>query len=75
MTASTSFNFRVIGEVIRKDGTRIPVINDNIETLSPLSRLFLELLASLDIKEWIKLRNLEEQCLLHTHSLGELLKF
>ncbi len=75
MSASTSFNFRVIGEVIRKDGTRIPVINDNIETLSPLSRLLLELLANLDIELWIKLRNLEETCLPHTHSLKELSKF
>ena len=68
MTASTSFNFRVIGEVIRKDGTRIPVINDTIETLSPLTHLLLEFLANLDIKEWIKLRNLEKQCLLLMHS-------
>ena len=75
MTASTSFNFRVIGEVIRKDGTRIPIINDTIETLSPLTRLLLEFLANLDIKEWIKLRNLEERCLLLMHSPNGLLRY
>ncbi len=75
MTASTSFNFRVIGEVIRKDGTCIPVINDTIETLSPLTRLLLEFLTNLDIKEWIKLRILEEQCLLLMHSPSGLLKY
>ena len=75
MTASTSFDFRVIGEVIRKDGTRIPVINDTIETPSPLTRLLLEFLANLDIKEWIKLRNLEERCSLLMHSPGKRCRF
>ena len=71
MSASASFNFRVIGEVIRKDGTRIPVISDRIETLSPFTRLLLEILANLDIELWIKLRNLERECLLPTHSPSE----
>ena len=64
MSATTSFGFRVIGEVIKKDGRRYRVIGDNDNFLSNFDRLLLSILAEINIIDWLKLKYLNNECLL-----------
>jgi len=64
MPATTSFGFRVIGEVIKKDGSRYKVIGDNDSFLSDLDRLLLNIIAEINIIDWLKLKYLNNECLL-----------
>ena len=74
MTASTAFGFRVIGEVIKKDGSRKQVIGDNDSDFLNIDALLLELLSYIDIIGWLKLKYLYNECLPLMHSLGKPLK-
>jgi len=64
MSATTSFGFRVIGEVIKKDGRRYRVIGDNDNFLSDFDRSLLSILAEINIIDWLKLKYLNDECLL-----------
>ena len=64
MSATTSFGFRVIGEVIKKDGRRYRVIGDNDNFLSDFDRLLLSILSEINIIDWLKLKYLNDECLL-----------
>ena len=65
MPATTSFGFRVIGEVIKKDGSRYKVIGDSDSFLSDLDRLLLNIIAEINIIDWLKLKYLNDECSLH----------
>jgi len=65
MTASTSLSFRVIGEIIRKDGSKERVIGNN-DFQPNIDAFLLDILSSIDIIGWLKLKNLNDGCLLHT---------
>ena len=64
MSATASFGFRVIGEVVKKDGRRYVVIGDNDNFLSDFDRLLLSILAEINIIDWLKLKYLNDECLL-----------
>ena len=65
MSASAAFGFHVIGEVIKKDGRRYKVIGDNDNFLSDLDCFLLNIIASINIIDWLKLKYLNDECLLH----------
>ena len=64
MPATTAFGFRVIGEIIRKDGSRRRVIGDNDSFLSDIDRLLLSIISEINIIDWLKLKYLSDECLL-----------
>ena len=66
MPAATAFGFRVIGEIIKKDGSRYRVIGDNDSFLSDIDRLLLSIISEINIIDWLKLKYLNDECLLHT---------
>ena len=65
MPATTAFGFRVIGEIIKKDGSRHRVIGDNDSFLSDIDRLLLSIISEINIIDWLKLKYLSDECLLH----------
>ena len=65
MSATTSFGFRVIGEVIKKDGSRYRVIGDNDSFLSDIDHFLLNIISEINIISWLKLKYLNDECSLH----------
>ena len=49
MSAATAFGFRVIGEIIKKDGHRYRVIGDNDSSLSDIDRFLLNIIYEINI--------------------------
>jgi len=66
MSATTAFGFRVIGEIIKKDGSRYRVIENNDSFLSDIDRFLLNIISEINIIDWLKLKYLNDECLLHT---------
>jgi len=62
MPTTTAFGFHVIGEIIKKDGSRYRVIGNNDSFLSDIDRFLLNIISEINIIDWLKLKYLSDEC-------------